>query len=127
VRLVYKDLPLRRHTLAHGAHEAARCAGAEGRYWAYHDRLYANQPAFDRAHLIRYASEIGLNSTAFTRCLDNHEFADQIEADIEQSLELGIHGTPTFLINGRRLIGAHPIESFRDMIDEALAKAKPKK
>ena len=55
VRLVFKDLPLPSHALARPAHEAARCAGSLGRYWPYHDRLFAAQPAFRRDDLVRYA------------------------------------------------------------------------
>ena len=129
VRLVYKDLPLRRHPLARSAHEAARCAGASGRYWAYHDRLYANQPSFDRARLLQYAAEIGLDPAAFARCLDRREFAQEIDEDIELAIDLGIHATPTFVVvpgklrfplSGPRLVGARPIENFRAAIDDAL-------
>jgi protein-disulfide isomerase len=117
---VYKDFPLARHELARRAHEAARCAGAAGRYWAYHDRLYAEQPAFERSRLIRYAADLGLDTGAFTRCLDGGEFAGAVDDDITQARRLGIRGTPTFLVNGRRLVGAHPIENFRAAVTDAL-------
>jgi protein-disulfide isomerase len=120
VRLVFKDLPLPSHALARPAHEAARCAGALGRYWPYHDRLFANQPDFERADLIRYAAEVGLPRAAFEKCLDERRFAAAVEADVAQARALGVRSTPTFLINGRPLIGAHPVESFRTAIDEAL-------
>ena len=122
--MVYKDLPLARHELAHGAHEAARCAGAAGRYWGYHDRLFAAQPAFDRPNLIRYAADLGIDTAAFTRCLDSREFAAKVDEDIAQARRLGIQKTPTFLINGRRLVGAHPVGSFRDVINDALARRR---
>jgi protein-disulfide isomerase len=120
VRLVYKDLPLGRHELARDAHAAARCAGAAGRYWAYHDRLYAEQPAFERPKLIRYAADLGLNADAFTRCLETGTYAAAIEADIAQARQLGIRATPSFLVNGRLLVGAHPIENFRAAIADAM-------
>ncbi len=126
MRLVYKDFPLARHELARAAHEAARCAGAVGRYWAYHDRLYAEQPAFERPRLVRYAADLGLDAGAFTRCLDGGEFARAVDDDITQARRLGIRGTPTFLVNGRRLVGAHPIETFRAAISDALRDAGPK-
>ena len=124
MRVVYKDLPLARHELARGAHEPARCAGAAGRYWGYHDRLFAAQPAFDRPNLIRYAADLGIDTAAFTRCLDSREFAAEVDQDIAQAHQLGIRGTPTFLINGRRMVGAHPVESFRDVINDALARRR---
>ena len=124
MRVVYKDLPLARHELAHGAHEAARCAGAAGRYWGYHDRLFAAQPAFDRPDLIRYAADLGIDASAFTRCLESRQFAAEVDGDIAQARQLGIRGTPTFLINGRRLVGAHPVATFRDVITDALGRRR---
>ena len=120
VRLVFKDRPLAMHTLARAAHEAARCAGAAGKYWSYHDRLFAAQPAFRRADLIAYATELGLDRDEFARCLDERRFAADVERDVAQAQALGINSTPTFLINGRLVIGASSIEEFRSIIDKAL-------
>jgi protein-disulfide isomerase len=124
VRLVFKDLPLPFHDLARPAHEAARCAGASGKYWAYHDRLFQAQPAFRRAELIRYAVDIGLDRESFTRCLDDRRFAKEVDADVAQAKALGINGTPTFIINGEPLVGAHPVENFRVAIDDALRRRR---
>ena len=124
VRLVFRDLPLPSHPLARPAHEAARCAGALGRYWPYHDRLFAAQPAFERYDLVRYAVEVGLAREAFERCLDQRRFASAVEADVAQARALGVRSTPTFFINGRPLVGAQPVETFRTMIDEALQAAR---
>lgn len=120
MRLVFKDLPLPFHDRARPAHEAARCAAEAGKFWPYHDRLFAEQPSFERDDLIAYAVEVGLDRAAFVRCLDERRFAAAVEADVAQARALGITGTPTFLVNGRTLIGAHPIETFRSVIDEAL-------
>ena len=120
VRLVFKDMPLPFHEQARPAHEAARCAGEAGKFWSYHDRLFEEQPAFDRDALVRYAVDLGLERAAFARCLDDRRFAAAVEADIAQARTLGINGTPTFLINGRRLVGSHPIQTFRSLIDDAL-------
>ena len=120
VRLVFKDMPLRMHNLARPAHEAARCAGAEGRYWPYHDRLFAEQPRFEREDLIRYAEDLGLDGERFARCLDERRYAADVDADVAQARALGLTATPTFIINDRILVGAHPIETFREVIAEAL-------
>ena len=69
---------------------------------------------------MRYAADLGLDRAAFTKCLDERRFAAAVEADVAQAKALGISGTPTFLINGRQLVGAHPSETFRSVIDEAL-------
>ena len=124
VRLIFKDLPLASHALARPAHEAARCAGALGRYWPYHDKLFANQPNFERADLLRYAGDVGLPQDKFAACLDGGRFAAAVEADVEQARAIGVRGTPTFVINGRVVAGALPVEDFRTLIDEAL-KDKP--
>jgi protein-disulfide isomerase len=124
VRLVFKDLPLAFHRLARPAHEAARCAGASGKYWPYHDRLFQAQPAFEREELVRYATELGLEREAFVKCLDEHRFSAEIDADINQARALGVTGTPTFIVNGQALIGAHPVENFRAIIEDALRKAQ---
>src|SRR5258705_6668020 len=120
IRLVFKDRPLAMPPLARPAHEAARCAGAAGKYWPYHDRLFAAQPAFRRADLLAYAGELGLDREAFARCLDERRFAEDVERDIEQAQALGINSTPTFLINGQRVIGATRIEEIPSIIDRAL-------
>ena len=120
MRLVFKDLPLPFHDLARPAHEAARCAAEAGKFWAYHDRLFQEQPAFERDDLVRYAVDLGLDRAAFVRCLDDRRFAAAVEADVAQARALSVNGTPTFLINGRPLVGAHPIETFRSVIDDAL-------
>ena len=121
VRLVFKDLPLSFHDLARPAHEAARCAAEAGKFWPYHDRLFEEQPAFQRDDLVRYAVELGLERAGFVRCLDERRFAAVVEADVAQARALSITGTPTFLINGRPLVGALPIETFRSVIDDALS------
>ena len=120
MRLIYKDFPLPSHALAMPAHEAARCAGEQDRYWAYHDVLFERQPRFERDDLIGYAVNLNLDRERFERCLDNHLFRAAVEADFAEGRELGVRSTPTFLINGKPLVGAHPIENFRAAIDDAL-------
>ena len=71
--------------------------------------------------MIAYALDLGLSREQFVDCLDGHRFADAVDSDIEQARALGVNATPTFLINGKPLVGAHPVETFRAAIDEALA------
>lgn len=120
VRLIYKDFPLPSHTLAVPAAEAARCAGVQGAYWPYHDMLFRRQPHFEREDLVGYAIELNLQRERFERCLDDRTFRAAVMADYDEGRGLGVRGTPTFLINGKSLVGAHPIEEFRAAIDEAL-------
>jgi protein-disulfide isomerase len=120
VRLIYKDFPLPSHALAIPAAEAARCAGEQGRYWAYHDVLFEQQPRFQRNELVAYAINLNLDRDRFERCLDRHSFRAAVEADFAEGRELGVRSTPTFLINGKPLVGAQAIEKFRAVIDDAL-------
>ena len=124
VRLVYRDFPLEFHAGARPAAEAARCAAAMGRFWEYHDLLFVAQPEFRREQLVGYAGRLGLDRTAFASCLDSGRFRDAVEADLNEGRARGVRGTPTFFINGRRLVGAQPIDAFREAIRDALEEAR---
>lgn len=123
VRFVFKDFPLRSHPNALPAALAARCAGAQDRYWEYHDLLFAAQPDLSRDHLVGYARRLGLDAAAFTECLDTGRFRDAVLADQREGREAGVRATPTFFINQRRIEGALPLEDFRDAIKQALRDA----
>ena len=124
MRLVFRDFPLPSHALAPLAHAAARCAAAAGQFWPYHDRLFAEQPAFERGDLMRYAADLGLDRAAFAACLDGDEARRRVEADLADGRAMGVRGTPTFVINGAKVVGAVPIEDFRAAIDEALRRGR---
>lgn len=120
VRLVLKDFPLRSHPAAMPAANAARCAGAQGRYWEYHDLLFVAQPDFSRDHLIGYARRLGLDVEPFQECLDGGRFLDAVRADQREGVQAGVRATPTFFINQRKIEGALPLEEFRAAIKQAL-------
>jgi len=108
------------------AAEAASCAGAQGRFWEYHDLLYASQHGensgfFSTDNLKRFATQIGLDRAAFDVCVDGRTYRAAVEADFNEVLALGLNGTPTFLINGQRIVGAQPITTFAAIIDSKLA------
>ena len=124
VRIVFKHNPLSFHKDAPLASQAAIAAGNQGKFWEMHDLLFQNQRAIKRPDLDRYAQEIGLNMEKFKGDLDSGKYKGQVEADIAQARELGATGTPTFFVNGRKLRGAKPFESFKTVIDEELAKLK---
>jgi len=124
IRFVYRDLPSPQHPESTPAAEAARCAGEQGAYWKYHDALFSGQIALGRAAYEKYAADLGLDTTAFSACLDEHQYQAEVKTDASDAARLGLNGTPSFVINGRILIGAHPFEDFKVIIDEELA-AKP--
>lgn len=109
------------------AAEAAECAHEQGAFWQYHDRLYqlqAQGEKFLRARLKAVATELGLQQEKFDACLEQSEYSAEVDEDIAAGRSAGVTGTPSFLIDGQLLVGAHPIETFRQKIDEALAKAQ---
>lgn len=123
VRFVFKDFPLRSHPNALPAALAARCAGAQGRYWEYHDLLFVGQPDLARDHLLGYARRLRLDAAAFTECLDSGRYRDAVLAEQREGREAGVRATPTFFINQRKIEGALPLEEFRDAIRQALRDA----
>jgi protein-disulfide isomerase len=124
VRVVWKNNPLPFHDKAGLAAEAAMEANDQGKFWEFHDKLFANQQKLAREDLEKYASEAGLNMTKFKAALDTNEHKSVIDADQQLARSLGASGTPSFFINGRSLRGAQPFEAFKAVIDEELAKAK---
>jgi protein-disulfide isomerase len=124
IRFAWKNQPLPFHQNAGPAAEAAMAAGAQGKFWEMHDRLFANQQALDRGHYEQYAQELGLNMERFRGDLDSGKWKAKIKADSEEGSRAGAGGTPTFFINGEKLVGAQPIDSFKKVIDAELAKSK---
>ena len=125
VRLVHKDLPLQDiHPLAQQAAEAARCANEQGKFWNYHDKLYANSPKLSTEDLKSYAKEVGLNIESFDNCFTSGRYKAVVQKDLSEGVQLGLTGTPVFFINGREISGAQPLEAFAAVIDEELARAK---
>ena len=124
IRFVYRDLPLPGHPESLPAAEAANCAGEQGAYWKFHNALFSGKYTLGRAAYEQYAAALELDRTAFTTCLDDPRTQDEVKADAADAARLRLTGTPSFVINGRILIGALPFEDFKTIIDEELA-AKP--
>ncbi len=122
VRVAFKHQPLPFHQHAKLAASASMAANEQGKFWEYHDKLFAHQQELDRASLEKYAQEVGLNMDKFRAALDSNKFDPQISADSAEGTRLGANGTPTFFINGRQLVGAQPVEAFKTIIDEELKK-----
>ena len=125
VRLVHKDLPLKSlHPQARQAAEAARCAYEQGKFWEYHDRLYAHSPKASTDDLKSYAKEVGLNADSFDRCFASRKYKAVVQQDLNEGAQLGLSGTPTIFINGREISGNQPLNAFQALIDEELVRAK---
>ena len=124
LRLVWRDQPLLFHPQAGPAALAARAAGAQGKFWEMHDRLFADQAHLSRADFLRYAAELGLDVKAFSAAMDAEETRRAVRIDAIAGKKVGARGTPTFFINGKVLTGAQPIEAFRAKIDAELKIAR---
>jgi protein-disulfide isomerase len=123
VRVAFKHAPLPFHKRARLAAKAAIAAAEQGQFWAYHDALFARQGDLERPALERYAREARLRPGSFASALDAERVEARLQADLAEGQRLRIQGTPTFFINGRRLVGAQPAEAFRAAIDKELERA----
>ena len=120
IEIHFRDFPLTMHKQARGAHMAARCAHDQGRFWAMHDLLFANQRALEAEHLLGYAAELGLQTASFERCLTEAHHAVAIDADIAAGQAAGVKGTPATFVNDTLISGARPVEDFVAAIEAAL-------
>ena len=122
LRLVVRDFPLSQHTNARKAAEAAEAAREQGKYWEYAAVLFRNQSALGVDKLKQYATELGLDRARFDASLDSGKFAEKIQRDLVDGRKLGVNGTPTLYINGKR-VSDNSYESLKSAI-EAVLKAE---
>jgi protein-disulfide isomerase len=124
IRLYFRHNPLPFHQDAALAAQAAVAAEKQGKFWKMHDVLFANQQKIKKDDLLRYAQEIGLDMTKFSADLESAETKQRVDRDLELAKNLGIQGTPNFLINGRPMRGAVPLQQFKKVVDDELVRAK---
>jgi protein-disulfide isomerase len=125
VRLVTRDFPLSQHTEAFKAAEAAEAAREQGKYWEYIQVLLRNQSALTVDKLKGYATDLALDRTRFDSALDSGKFTESVQRDVDDGEKLGINGTPTIFINGRR-VSAKGYDELKASIDIALKTTSPK-
>ena len=101
------------------------CAGEQGSYWPYHNKLFSSETLGSEVY-VQYARELKLDMDKFNACLADHKYQKAIEADSDFALNLGVRSTPTFFINGLAVVGAQPIDVFKQVIDKELAGEIPK-
>ena len=121
VRIVWKNLPLGMHQYAGPAAVAAMTAHDQGKFWEYHDKLFANQGKLKKEDLIQYARDLKLDVKRFEDALNQGKFKPAVEADASEADKLGVTGTPAFFINGKFLSGAQPFDGFAKVINAELA------
>jgi predicted DsbA family dithiol-disulfide isomerase len=116
IDIVFKHFPLNSiHPQAQKSSEASACAQEQGKFWEYYTELFERQE-LDDASLLRYAETLQLNTTQFEQCLTSDRYSAQITQDLEDGIALGVRGTPTYFINGKKLEGVHPLETWNTLI-----------
>jgi protein-disulfide isomerase len=133
IKFVWRNMPLGMHhdapLAAQASMEAYKQKGPDG-FWKMHDLLYANQPdknksdGLKREALDSYAQQLGLDMNKWKAALDTQSHKAEVDADAKAGNDVGITGTPAFLINGYYINGAQPYPKFRKLIERALAEAK---
>ena len=136
VRYVFRDFPLEQiHSQARKAHEAAYCAGDQGKYWEMHDLLFQNQAELNIEVLKKFAEKLRLAPNAFATCLTSDKYAGEVDRNLREGTALNVNGTPTFFIgkstaddvfDGASIVGAQPIGAFRAAIDDLLKETEGK-
>lgn len=131
VRFIYRDYPRADQGPGLDAATAARCAGGQGKYWAMHDRLFAEGGRLGGAVYLSHAAAIGLDQAAFERCLKDGRYTKSIFEDRQEANRWGFHGTPGFILVRTNseptdkepavaIPGAFPFEMFAEEIDRLL-------
>jgi protein-disulfide isomerase len=121
IRLVYRHFPLTSiHPDAMSAAEAAMCAGEQDAYWQFHDKLFSSESLGNTTY-IQYAQDLGLNMNTFESCINDRKYQQAVDEDLNFAIDLGIRSTPTFFINGLAVVGAQPLDVFKQVIDKELA------
>lgn len=121
IKFVYRHLPLDSiHPEAIPAAEASMCAGEQDAFWKYHDKLFSGESLGSEVYL-EYARDLGLDMKSFQSCVNERKYQQAVADDTNFAIDLGIRSTPTFFINGLAIVGAQPLDVFKQVIDKELA------
>jgi len=125
VRLVYKHFPLRSiHLRAQGAAEAAEAASLQGKFWEMVDKLFSGQEIWSKGkgsdQFEAYAKEFGLDTLKFKNDLASNEVKNAVNDDYKEGLDIGINSTPTFYLNGKKIVNPDSLEAFKALIETEL-------
>lgn len=123
--MVVKFYPYKYRDFARISAEAALAAADQGKFWEMHHLLLKKSPELDRERLFAYAKELGLDMGLFTKAMDSHKHSSIIDRDLKLALDLDLYNTPTFFINGRKVMGNVPYEYLKKVVDEELNAKKP--
>ncbi len=120
VQFVWKDFPVITAQSPKAA-EAGQCAFDQGKFWEFHDYIYENTYAIGVDDLKSYASQLGLDTDKFNQCLDSGQNRAKVNQNLDEARTFGFPGTPSFLVNGKKLVGPPSFEVLKSTIDAILA------
>lgn len=122
VKLVYRHFPLSFHQNAMPAAEASECAGAQGKFWEMHDKIFAMNGlnSLSIENFKQAARDLKLDMDKYNGCMDNHEMQAKVRNDMQSGQALGVEGTPAAFINKQGISGAVPFSDFKSIVDEEL-------
>lgn len=123
VRLVIKNVPYKERDYAYNAAMASLAARDQGKYWEMHDLLLDRSPHIAPDDILRYAKELGLDMDRFRRSMQSEEHKRSLERDLKLGDELHVYSTPTYFINGKKIVGHVPYSYLKKTIDKELAHA----
>ena len=130
VQVIFRHFPLTQiHDNTIAASMAAEAAGVQGKFWEMAKKLFENQASWGdlsspNSTFVSYARDLGLDATQFEKDLDNPDLNSRVEKDSSYATELGINSTPTFYINGTKIVGARTVDQWQELIDSAKAKTQ---
>jgi protein-disulfide isomerase len=119
VKVAFRHNPLREESLP--AHKAAMAAQEQGKFWEYSDLMFKNQRALTEENLIKWARDLKLDVEKFKKDMKKPTYVERITSDQNFARSTGAGGTPSFFINGVKVVGAQPYENFKEVIDALLA------
>lgn len=132
IRVLHKQFPLAFHKWAEGGSVGALCVYQQDKaaFWKVYDYLYNNQgtvtPENVKEKVLESVKDTKINKDKFNECYDGKKTLDKVKADMAEGQSVGVSGTPAFLINGRKISGAQPLQNFKAIIDDELSRADKK-
>jgi protein-disulfide isomerase len=129
VRIAYLNHPIPSlHPNARAASEVAMCGSVQGKFWELHSALFVTQEMWAKlpnpgAFFDTLAVKSGVNGAEWRKCMSSHATLPLIDADNDRTTSSGVKSTPTFFVGSRKIEGAYPVDSFRVILNEAIAKA----
>ncbi|MDD4995234.1 MAG: thioredoxin domain-containing protein [Patescibacteria group bacterium] len=125
IRYIFRDFPVEElHAGATAIHIAGECAKDQGKFWAFHDKIFQNQDVVTTDNIKAYAAQVGVDIAEFDRCLASKKYDGEVARDIEDARSAGVYGTPTFFINGRKIEGSIPADLLDQLVQGVLAAQK---